>query len=137
MDDCDDIFDEVTNARSKAYEEGFVEGEKNGQKSAFLQGFKIGQNTAFNICNELGHYYGSCQVYAKQVSSNLESNEKGLKLCNQLCEQISSFDYSDCHSSNFTIKLTLIRSKFKQFCSITNTKNYFNKSSLSTVSMNF
>ena len=136
MNDLDDLFDGVSSAQNVKYEEGFAEGERNGKKTAFVNGMKIGQNSAFSLCYEMGHYLGACEFYLE--NGNPESSDKGFKLAKQISEQICSFDLTDCHNESFILRLNLIRGKFKQFCSITNTANYFNKPCLNpTSNLNF
>jgi len=119
-----DPLENVNGLQTNAYTQGFNEGELSGKKEAFLQGFKTGQKIAFSVANEIGQYHGACEIYSKQ-NSLTESNEKILKLAEQICDLINKFDVIDCHNENFLGSLKLIRDKFNKFCSLTGTRNYF------------
>ena len=135
MDDFEstehDPFDEISRLNTKAYKEGFSEGEISGKKTAFEQGFKIGQNASFSILSELGFYSGQCELYQIENKNELENISKlnSLKLAAQICQLIDSFDMANCHSDQFASNLSHLRDKYKQFCSITNSKNNFSKQS--------
>ena len=142
MDDFNfnhDPFDEIFRLNSKAYDDGFAEGEISGKKAAFEQGFQIGKNTSFSVLNELGQYSGQCEIYQLENKNELENAAKitSIKLATQICQLIDNFDISNCHSDQFATNLNHIRDKYKQFCSLTNTKNSFGSSSSNLSKLNF
>jgi hypothetical protein len=137
MDDFNlnhDPFDEISRLNSKAYNDGFAEGEISGKKSSFEQGFQIGINTSFSILSELGHFSGQCEMYRLENLDELENLAKtnSIKLAIQICQLIDNFDISNCHSDQFATNLNHIRDKYKQFCSLTNNKTNLNTSSNSS-----
>ena len=139
----DDPFEQIINLNTNVYKSGFSEGETFGKKAAITSGFKIGKMTALNIGSELGQYYGVCELFKNQqllTSQFLASptkNEKHLKLATQLIDLIENFNIVDCHNESFVINMNQIRDKFKQFCSITNLKNYVIEQDISRAKLNF
>lgn len=127
----DDPFESISTIQTRAYNEGFAEGEFSGKKTAFLQGLKMGQKVAFDVACEIGQYHGACAVYLKQNKEDSQ-NEKSLKLASQICDFVDKFDFVDCHNEKFPGSLALIRDKYTKFCSLTHTKNYFSKASTNT-----
>jgi hypothetical protein len=115
-----DIFDEISQLNTLAYNEGLKEGEEAGQKQAQLEGFRIGKKMSFNISKEIGYYYGAMQAF----KINTKEENKHVKLVEQISNLIEEFNYADCHSDQFETKLNHIRDKYKQFCSLTGTKSY-------------
>jgi hypothetical protein len=139
----DDPFESIVSINSKAYADGFDEGTMSGKRAAIVSGFKIGKQTALNIGGEVGQYQGVCEMFLIQhqrqsddTASPLKS-EKHVKLASQLLELIQNFDLIDCHNDSFAPTLTQIRDKFKQFCSITNSKNYVVEQDISRAKLNF
>lgn len=138
MESSDDPFDQISTLNSKAYDEGFAEGEISGKKDAYKKGFKVGQETSFNLANELGQYYGQCELYEISHRNDEEPNtKKYTKIAAQVCELIDKFDLLDCHNDNFTSNLNHIRDKYKQFCSLTTSRSYFYKQTLTNVKLSF
>jgi hypothetical protein len=142
-DDNDDPFDGINNMNSNAYSNGFAEGTVMGERAAFVAGFKIGKETAFNIGGEVGQYTGACEAFLLNHQSPAEAttspskNERHIKLATQLLELIRSFDLVDCHADAFVPTLTQIRDKYKQFCSLTSSRNYVVEQDLSKTKLNF
>ena len=130
MSNSNDPFDGVADLQSQAYRNGLSEGELSGKQAACKQGFQMGQKIAFNVAGEMGQYAGACEMYRLQNQPCL--NEKGFKLASQICELVDKFDFSACHADSFTGNLTLIRDKYRQFCSLTNTKNYVHANQISS-----
>lgn len=116
----DDPFEEINNLNASSYDEGYKEGILNGKKEAILQGFKIGKNTCINLAKELGSIYGACQLFKHQNKN--QSEEKCFKVAGQICELIEKFDVTNCHSDSFSNEINLIKDKYKQFCSLTNSR---------------
>jgi hypothetical protein len=138
----DDPFETIVSMNSKAYADGFEEGTMGGKRAAITSGFKIGRQTAMNIGSEIGQYYGVCEMFIIQFQSQNEKtdspkNEKHVKLATQLLETIQSIDLIDCHNDSFAPKLNQMRDKFKQFCSLTNSKNYVVEQDISRGKLNF
>ena len=131
-----DPFDEISRLGAKAYQEGYAEGEISGKKAAFTQGFQIGKSTTFNVLYELGNYYGQCQMYQVEHRDEPENAVKinCIKLAAQICQLIDTYDFANCHSDQFALNLNHVRDKYKQFCSLTNSKNNFSKQVLSNAS---
>lgn len=127
----DDPFEEISNLNSKAYSDGRLEGTVHGRRAAILEGMRIGKLTAFNIGSEIGQYLAVCENYAQETDSHSADNEKHIKLASQIVELIHKFDLIDCHNDKFASDLNHIRDKFKQFCSVTNLKNYVKEEDLS------
>ncbi len=117
-----DPIDEISNLNMQAYNEGFLEGTQNGKQSAVLKGFQIGKQMSMSVCKELGQYYGTIQVL--KLNEQLVNDQKCQRLIEQISSLIDTFDWSDCHSDQFNVKLTNIRDKYKQICSLTNMKAY-------------
>lgn len=129
----EDPFEELANLNSKAYDEGFREGEIDGKKSAVTNGFKIGKAMAFGVAKDLGECQEICSLYlqnqlgnneSKQEASSTNVTEKCSKLSKQILELIDRFDLEDCHSETFQSNYNFIKDKFKQFCSLANVKCY-------------
>lgn len=128
----DDPFEEISNLNSKAYSDGHAEGTVHGRRAAILEGMRIGKLTAFNIGSEIGQYLAVCETYAQENDSHIDNEKsKHVKLASQIVELIHKFDLIDCHSDKFASDLNQIRDKFKQFCSVTNLKNYVKEEDLS------
>ena len=131
-----DPFEELADLNTKAYNSGFKEGIISGKKEAISKGFAVGRTTSLKIANELGHYYGICNLYRlneSEVINNNNINEKVLKLANQLCELIEKFNLVECHTENFLNELNIIRDKIKLFCSLNpNYKTYLSSQDGST-----
>ena len=120
-----DPIDEISNLNMQAYNEGYEEGIQNGKQSAVLKGFQIGKQMSMSVCKELGQYYGAIQALrVNKTNDQLMNDQKCQRLMEQICSLIDEFDWSDCHSDQFNLKLTSIRDKYKQICSLTNMKTY-------------
>lgn len=118
---ADDPFDAISNLNIDSYNAGFREGVLNGKKLALTQGFNVGIQTSFKIAKEIGNIYGTCSLYKQQQVE--QNSEKVIKLAQQICDLIEAFDITDCHRDSFESNMNLIKDKFKQFCSLTNTKS--------------
>lgn len=133
-----DPLDEISNLNKIAYDEGYKEGEEKGKQAAVLNGFQIGKQMSFGITKELGQYYGTMLSYKiNNGASVIGSEQKSFKLAEQLCELIEEFDYTDCHGEQFNFKLSHIRDKYKQFCSLTNLKSYANQITFASTASKF
>lgn len=138
-----DPFEELSNLNTKAYDEGYREGTVDGQKTAFINGFKIGKTMAFAVGKELGECYEICRNYLDEhaaaatttiqqtttstdsgSSPQTTSKDKSIRLANQIVELIDKFDYGACHADNFQTSFNFIKDKFKQFCSLTNVRSF-------------
>lgn len=123
----DDPFEAISNLSSDNYKCGFDEGVLNGKKIALTHGFKIGIQTSFKIAKDIGNIYATCSLYKNQTIFDI--NDKKSKLAIQICNLIDCFDFINCQSDSFESNINLIKDKFKQFCSLTNTKNQHLKNS--------
>ena len=148
----DDPFDAINDLNKNAYESGFKDGLVEGKRAAIRTGFQIGQKVVFNLLNEIGQYYSACELYRLEnlaeppadAASNTETpmlkpnaNSKAYKLAGQICDIINKFDMLDCHTDSFMQNIEHIRDKYKQFCSLTSTKNIFSKQHLTSVKLSF
>ena len=128
-----DPFHAIVTMNSKAYDEGVEEGVKDGQKAAIRTGFQMGQKIAFNMCAELGQYSGCCRTWKLENSEN----ERATKLATQIIELIEQLNVGACHRDGFMASVEHVRDKFKQFCSVTQQRNYYNKQSLASIKLSF
>lgn len=125
----DDAFDELANLNQKSYEEGYEEGRKDGEKEAYESGYEMGKKMALAVGKELGEYYRLSRSFESSTNQHdtLESTpDKSGKLARQIIDLIDRFDFEDCHNEQFEAKFNTIRDKFKQLCSLTNTRSSFN-----------
>lgn len=132
-----DPLDEISTLNNQAYNEGYIEGEETGKRAAVLQGFQIGKQMSIGVSKELGQYYGAIIAFKINNPNQNDLEPKTAKLAEHICALIEEFDYSNCHSEQFNFKLSHIRDKFKQFCSVTNTKIYANQINFTPIASKF
>ncbi|XP_071942195.1 protein LTO1 homolog [Antedon mediterranea] len=119
-DDIDraDLFDSIICAEERCEKNGFLVGKKEGKDRGLKNGFQKGIGFGKQVGEEIGFYHGFVLTWKNILEKKDERNTRKMKAFASLLGMLEDFDLSNPSVDDYMVKLTQIRSKFKQVSSL-------------------
>lgn len=115
--DINDVFENIAFAENRFAEEGYADGYTSGLTTGWVEGYDLGIKKGSLIGSEV-YFYGGFVLALKQLATENQLSERCLKALNSLESVIVTFPRILSDDSNFVEKLSTIRGKFRQICSL-------------------